>query len=70
MTIVQPGDPTYDSSRRISNARFDYRPRYICYCENADDVQIAISKARKEKLGVRIRSGGHQHEGMCSGDGC
>ena len=69
MRIVQPGDPTYDSSRRISNARFDYRPRYIYYCENADNVQRALRDAGREKLGVRVRSGGHQHEGMCSADG-
>jgi hypothetical protein len=69
MRIVQPDDPTYDSSRRISNARFNYRPSYICYCANADDVQSALIKARNERLPVRIRSGGHQHEGMCSGDG-
>lgn len=28
MRIVVPGDPTYDDSRRISNARFNYRPSY------------------------------------------
>src|SRR5215471_4139262 len=69
MRIVEPGDPAYDASRRISNARFDYRPRYICYCERADDVPAALSMARKESLPVRIRSGGHQHEGMCSANG-
>ena len=66
MRIVKPGDPTYDASRRISNARFNYSPRYIYYCEGADDVRIALTRAKDEKLGVRIRSGGHQHEGMCS----
>ena len=68
MRCVQPGENDYDSSRRVSNARFDYRPRYICYCANAADVKQAIDKAKGEKLGVRIRSGGHQHEGMSSGD--
>ena len=66
MRIVQPGDPTYDASRRISNARFNYFPRYIYYCDGPDDVRIALTKARDERLGVRVRSGGHQHEGMCS----
>jgi hypothetical protein len=69
MRIVQPGDPTYDASRRIANARFDYRPRYICYCESTDDVQFALNKAKREGIPVRIRSGGHQHEGMCSANG-
>jgi hypothetical protein len=66
MRIVRPGDPTYDASRRISNARFNYFPKYIYYCEGWQDVRIALAKAKEEKLGVRIRSGGHQHEGMCS----
>jgi hypothetical protein len=69
MRIVEPDDPAYDSSRRISNARFDYRPRYICYCEGEDDVRAALTMAGNARLPVRIRSGGHQHEGMCSGDG-
>src|SRR5262245_7921140 len=69
MRIVEPDDPAYDSDRRIANARFDYRPRYICYCEGADDIRTALTMARKEGLPVRIRSGGHQHEGMCSGNG-
>jgi hypothetical protein len=31
-------------------------------------VREALRMAKTEKLHVRIRSGGHQHEGMCSGD--
>src|SRR6516225_7284304 len=73
MNCVGPTDPNYDADRRISNARFDYRPSWICYCENAPDkardVIAAIKKAKAERRKVRIRSGGHQHEGMCSGNG-
>jgi hypothetical protein len=73
MNCVGPTDPNYDADRRISNARFDYRPASICYCENAPDkardVVAAIRKAKAEGRKVRIRSGGHQHEGMCSGNG-
>jgi len=73
MKIVRPGDPEYESDRRIANARFDYRPSYICYCRHVADVKEAIGLAKKEKaknpeFGIRIRSGGHQHEGMCSGN--
>ena len=66
MRIVRPGDPGYNKDRVICNARFDYRPWAIYYCLNADDVKQAISDARKHRKGVRIRPGGHQHEGMCS----
>ena len=69
MKIVRPGDPDYDKDRVISNARFDCRPWAIYYCANARDVRQAITDARANGGGVRIRSGGHQHEGMCSANG-
>ena len=69
MKIVRPGDPDYNKDRVISNARFDYRPWAIYYCANAQDVKRAIAAARANGVGVRIRSGGHQHEGMCSANG-
>jgi FAD binding domain/Berberine and berberine like len=69
MKIVRPGDPEYDKDRQIANARFDYHPAGIYYCENADDVGKVIRTAREQQAPIRIRSGGHQHEGMCSGNG-
>jgi hypothetical protein len=69
MKVVGPGDPGYDKDRQISNARFDYRPLAIYYCENAEEVATVIRKAHDSKKAVRIRSGGHQHEGMCTADG-
>jgi hypothetical protein len=69
MKIVRPGNHEYDKDCVISNARFNYRPSAIYYCENAQDVSQAIADARTKGLRVRIRSGGHQHEGMCSANG-
>lgn len=69
MEIVEPGNPAYDHDRVISNARFDYRPSFIFYCENEGDVANALSFSRNSKIPFRVRSGGHQHEGMCSGNG-
>ncbi|MGE5323035.1 MAG: FAD-dependent oxidoreductase [Actinomycetota bacterium] len=66
MRIVRKGDPTYNDDRRIANARFDYHPDSIYYCGNPDDVKRALHDARSGGLHVRIRSGAHQHEGMCS----
>lgn len=69
MDIVQPGDPDYDIDRQISNARFDLRPAYIYYCGDWIEVAQALADARNADLDVRVRSGGHQHEGLCSGNG-
>ena len=65
MKIVRPGDPDYDKDRQISNARFNYKPWAIYYCENGTEVANAIADARQADKPIRIRSGGHQHEGMC-----
>ena len=68
MRKVFPNEnPPYDDDRRISNARFDYKPGVICYCYNPQDVVDALNFAR-DYAGVRVRAGGHHHEGMCSGN--
>ncbi|HEX6100275.1 MAG TPA: FAD-binding oxidoreductase [Thermoanaerobaculia bacterium] len=68
MEIVWRFDPNYNAAKQIANARFDYlHPAVICFCESDDDVREAMRMAKKEGLYVRIRSGGHHHEGMCSG---
>lgn len=69
MRVIRPNDPGYDEDRQISNARFDYRPQAIYYCEHAKDVSEVIREARDQREPVRIRSGGHQHEGMCTANG-
>lgn len=69
MKVVRPNDPEYNADRQICNARFDYRPLAIYYCENAGDVSSVIKGARASGDAVRIRSGGHQHEGMCTANG-
>jgi FAD/FMN-containing dehydrogenase len=62
-------DVAYERSRQIGNARFDLFPELICYCSSEDEVRDRLKMARERKLPVRVRSGGHHHEGMCSGDG-
>lgn len=66
MRIVKKGDPDYPKARRIANARFHYDPAEIWYCENDGDVRQALDRT---PFRVRVRSGGHHHEGMCSADG-
>ena len=71
--IVQPGDTGYDDSRTIANSRFDFKPAAIAYCENATHVAFCINYCREgesdlKPVPFRVRSGGHQHEGMCSAD--
>lgn len=67
MPCITPNDgQAYEDARIISNARFDYKPAEICYCGTEDQIKDALSRGKSGY--VRIRSGGHQHEGMSSGD--
>lgn len=65
----QDGSKVYEDARRVANARFDYRPSYICIIEKPEDVPEALAMANPPTVPVRIRSGGHHHLAMCSGTG-
>lgn len=58
----------YEASRAISNSKFYYRPSGIAYCKNVGHVQFCVNFCRNNDIMFRIRSGGHQHEGMSSGN--
>jgi len=67
--IVCPNDPGYNDDRKIANSRFNLCPDAIVYCEEENHVAWCIAYCRDSGTDLRIRSGGHQHEGMCSADG-
>lgn len=69
--VIDKNHSTYNQARMISNYyqgknRFPYA---IVYTLNEEDVQHAMQYARCHKIPVRIRSGGHNHEGFSTGDG-
>ncbi len=66
--VVQQGEPEYYYSRQISNTRMGHMPDFIVYCKTAEDVQHCIVTSNTFDYPFRVRSGGHQHEGMCSGN--
>ena len=59
-------DSNYEDQRKIRNARFDYKPWCIVKCQDYKDVEKVVKLCKKGKKPIRIRSGGHHHEGMCS----
>jgi hypothetical protein len=67
--VVDKNHGDYETSRLGSNYYTSKNkfPRTIVYCENAQDVQNAIRWARCNEVAVRIRSGGHHHEGYSTG---
>jgi FAD/FMN-containing dehydrogenase len=64
-----PGDPEYDSARRIWNGAIDRRPSCIIRCADAEDVSHAVRIAADSGLTMTIRGGGHNVAGRSVGDG-
>lgn len=58
----------YNDKRQIFNTYFQFRPTAIVFCTNTQQVSEIIKCIRENNYtGVlRIRSGGHDHEGECS----
>lgn len=66
-----PKHEDYEKSRLVSNyyRSKDRYPDVIVYCTSTQDVQNAVKWALCKKIPVRIRSGGHNHEGFSTGKG-
>lgn len=69
--MVLPGDADYDQARQLFNRKFDWRPAAIVYPESACQVSALVRLARRHptEIPLRLRSGGHDHEGESSGNG-
>jgi hypothetical protein len=57
--VIQPGDGTYDTARRIWNASIDKRPGLIARCQGVADIVHAVKFARANNLLVAVKGGGH-----------
>ena len=57
--VLATKDSGYEEARQVWNAMIDRRPAAIVQCVQADDVPPAISFARKNRLELSIRGGGH-----------
>lgn len=67
--VILPCSLNYNQARQIFNQSIQKYPAAIVYCENESDVAMAVSYARHHGLKVRVRSGGHNYEGFCVGNG-
>ena len=61
--VILPGDPGYDTTRRIWNAMIDRRPAVIVQCTEPADVPNAVLFARDHELEISIRGAGHNIAG-------
>jgi len=67
--LLQPGDSSYDETRKIWNAMIDRRPAMIVRCAGAADVMRSVAFARDHDLLLAIRGGGHNIAGNALCDG-
>lgn len=67
--VIFPDNDKYEKARLVSNyyPSKNSRPAAIVYAQNEQDIQNAVKWARCKKLSIRIRSGGHNHEGFSTG---
>ncbi|HEX6620547.1 MAG TPA: FAD-binding oxidoreductase [Solirubrobacteraceae bacterium] len=61
--LIRPGDPQYESARRVWNGMVDRRPALIARCAHQDDVVTAVRFAREHGLALAVRGGGHNVAG-------
>ena len=40
--LIEPGDPSYDSARKVYNGMIDRRPRLVARCADVADVMSAV----------------------------
>lgn len=67
--LIRPADAEYDDARRVWNGLIDRRPTLIARCADEADVTAALRFARKERLAVAVRGGGHNVAGFGTCDG-
>lgn len=67
--LLQPSDAGYELARRVHNGLVDKRPALIAQCRGTADVVDAVTLARKLKLDVAVRGGGHNVAGRATIDG-
>jgi hypothetical protein len=67
LTECGPDEVEYGEKRQIFNLKFQLKPTAIVLCRYTEHVQQVVKIANDLDYTIRVRSGGHDHEGECSG---
>jgi FAD/FMN-containing dehydrogenase len=68
--LITPDDADWSTARQLYNPRFDgLRPAAVVYVAGEGDIAECLAWARRRRIPVAIRSGGHSYAGWSSGDG-
>src|SRR5438270_11786521 len=61
--LLRPGDPDFDTARRVVNGAINKTPALIVRCAGVADVMSSVKFARVNELTVAVRGGGHNVAG-------
>lgn len=61
-----PDNKDYNQKRQVFNRKFQFRPAAIVFCTCKEHVSQVVQITKKFDWELRVRSGGHDHEGECS----
>jgi hypothetical protein len=67
--LIKPGDPLYETARKVYNAMIDKRPALIIRPVDVADVSSAVHFGSEHGLDIAVRSGGHNGPGFGTVDG-
>lgn len=62
--LIRPGDPRYETARKVYNGMIDRRPALIVRCANVADVIASVRFAGEAGMLTAIRCGGHNAGGL------
>ena len=57
----------YNQEAQVFNRRIQEKPFAIVQCGSTQEVALVYTTAKKFNLPISVRSGGHDHEGECTG---
>ena len=63
--LLTVDDEAYEEARTVFNGAVETRPAVIAQCDHTRDVQEALAFARRSRMPVAVRSGGHSVAGAC-----
>jgi UDP-N-acetylenolpyruvoylglucosamine reductase len=67
--LIKPGDPQYETARKVYNAMIDKRPALIIRPVDVADVSSAVHFGSEHGLDIAVRGGGHNGPGFGTVDG-
>ncbi|MEV6315661.1 FAD-binding oxidoreductase [Streptomyces sp. NPDC051776] len=68
--LVRPGQRQYDAARRLFQPQFDsIKPAGVAYPSHREDIRTCLAFAKRYRIPVAVRGGGHSYAGWSSGPG-